>query len=456
MMPTIQQAPLFSCETSADSTSRRSASASASLTGAGCAAALRRTTTALIIEPNFTGHRWRYAQWCAQAFEEAGFACIIATASSNQGHPLVREIVQARKAELQIAFVDTPSPASAIAAQAERVSYLRYHRYFAHAFERVTAYTPASIVVVPYVDYFLYALPFLGSPFGDAPWIGITMRATFHHRQVGVKAPDRPLVNAVKAQLFRHALRARALRTMLSIDPTLTEWSDAACARAAAGVRTHAPVAYLADPFPDAHAEDQAVARSRLQFGPGRYLLVYGAITDRKGIRELVAALERMERAPTLVVAGEQDESTRAFLRAHAPRLAPEPVIIDRFIADDLERDLFSACDIVWLGYRGHYGMSGVLVQAYRFGKRVVATPEGLIGWFCAGGMLGPVLDDLSPEAIARGIEAASAETGGAGARTITGSHGALLARNTLNGFKRTLLDAAAEPACASASSFGT
>ncbi|RDU95992.1 glycosyltransferase [Trinickia dinghuensis] len=406
------------------------------------------TQAVLIIEPNFTGHRWRYAQWAAQAFEEAGLACVIATMPSNEDHPLARKIVEERRPGLEIAFVDSPPPAPSIAAPAMRVSYARYHRYFAHAFARVGACMPVSLVVVPYVDYFLYALPLLGSPFDDTPWIGITMRATFHHRDVGVKAPDRPLVNAIKARLFRRAVKARGLNALLSIDPTLPEWSTHALARS----RSHATIAYLADPFPDARADDPAAARSRLNFGPGPHLLVYGSMTDRKGIRELVTALEHMAHAPTLVVAGEQDESMRAFLRSQAPRLTPKPIVIDRFITDEVEFDLFSACDVVWLGYKGHYGMSGVLVQAYRFGKRVVATSEGLIGWFCAGGKLGPVLDDLSPKAIVCGIAEALAEAADAGGRTILGSHGALLALNTLDAFKRTLRDAAAVSVSASVS----
>ncbi|WP_242538480.1 glycosyltransferase [Trinickia acidisoli] len=396
--------------------------------------------TVLIVEPNFTGHRWRYAQWAAEAYCAAGLACLIATTPSNEDHPLARKLTAERRPGLEIAFVDDPAPAGAIAAHAERVSYVRYHRYFAHAYDCLGECAPIALVVVPYVDYFLYALPFLGSPFGDTPWIGITMRATFHHRYVGVKAPDRPLVNAVKAQLFRRAVKARGLRTLLSIDPTLPEWS------ARALPRHRAAIAYLADPFPDVRADDPAAARSRLNFGPGPHLLVYGSVTGRKGIRELVVALERMEHAPTLVVAGEQDESTRAFLHSHAPCLTPAPVIVDGFITNDDEFDLFCACDAVWLGYKGHYGMSGVLVQAYRFRKTVIATSEGLIGWFCAGGALGPVLDDLSPTAIARAIDTALARADradGANSRPDAPHHETLLERNTLDAFKRTLCEAA-------------
>ena len=39
--------------------------------------------TVLIIEPNFSGHRWRYAEWAANAYMEAGYRCLIVTDPSN-------------------------------------------------------------------------------------------------------------------------------------------------------------------------------------------------------------------------------------------------------------------------------------------------------------------------------------------------------------------------------------
>ncbi|MGN6805269.1 MAG: glycosyltransferase, partial [Trinickia sp.] len=35
--------------------------------------------TVLVIEPNFTGHRWRYAQWAAEAYTDAGYRCVVVT-----------------------------------------------------------------------------------------------------------------------------------------------------------------------------------------------------------------------------------------------------------------------------------------------------------------------------------------------------------------------------------------
>jgi glycosyltransferase involved in cell wall biosynthesis len=387
--------------------------------------------TVLIVEPNFTGHRWRYAQWAANAYMEAGYRCVIVTDPANAGHALCRQIEAEKQTNLEIAFVALPAHDKGRLA---KVSYVRFFRDFQHLYRSYRATNRdrnVVLVVVPYVDYFFYGLPFLGSPFDATPWLGITMRASFHHAKVGVKAPRQPLVNGIKAQLFKRAIRTKGLKTLLSIDPTLTEWYEAGHR-----ARGDAAVQYLADPFPDAKATEPRLARDRLGLSDGKHVLVYGAITERKGVQELVTALAARPDAPTLVIAGAQDDETRAFLASTLPKLSPAPVVINRFITADEELDLFSACDVIWLGYKGHYGSSGVLVQAYRFGKRVIATGDGLIGWFCRTGELGPVIDDLSVASINHAVDIVLDDS----PRAPLGEH--LLERNTLGHFKQTLRQA--------------
>ncbi len=274
--------------------------------------------TVLIIEPNFTGHRWRYAQWAAAAYIEAGYRCVIVTDPENAGHALARGIEEDNRPELQIQFV---APLEQGRRGLAKISYVRFFRDFRHLFNVASRDRKVALVVVPYVDYFWYALPLTGSPFGGTPWVGITMRANFHHAKVGVKAPREPLVNAVKAQLFRRALRTRGLKTLLTIDPTLTEWCAGTRGNRAGRQGLHgAAVQYLADPFPDTRANEPQLARARLGLGAGKHLLVYGAISERKGIQELVTALAQRRGGdkPTLVIAGAQDDETRAFLEALA------------------------------------------------------------------------------------------------------------------------------------------
>jgi glycosyltransferase involved in cell wall biosynthesis len=407
----------------------------------------------LIIEPDLSGHRWRYAQWAADAYLEAGYRCLIVTERCNAQHELARRIVAENNPQLQIDFVDVPARASKFSLASS--TYVRYHREFQDALAVASHGRRVVLIVVPYVDYFLYALPFLGSPFGNTPWIGITMRSTFHHGQVGVKGPRRRLVNALKAQLFKRAVKSTGMKTLLTIDPTLLQWyarlrsvehaAEQAPEHARVRESEGAAIEYLADPFPDVKATDPALAKQRLGLGAGKHLLVYGLINQRKGIHELVEACAQRSDAPTLVVAGNQDGDTHDFLQHAATRLSPAPVILDQFISSEVELDLFSACDAVWLGYKGHYGMSGVLVQAYRFAKPVIATADGLIGWFCKNAELGTVIDDLSSPTINRALDRVLLDA----PQTMHGAAAAedhLLARNTLSQFKLTLQQAGLGP----------
>lgn len=390
--------------------------------------------TVLIIEPDFSGHRWRYAEWAAEACLEAGYACVIATASANATHPLAQRLAAANAdagyaANLQITFVDPPEQRASRGLGS--ISYVRYFRYFQHIYRTVGRENRVVRVIVPYVDYFLYALPLMGSPFGSMPWVGITMRSTFHHHEAGVRAPRRPLVNAVKAQLFRRALRTQGLQTLLTIDPTLGDWW------ASHAEPDSATVQYLPDPSPDTPTPDPLYARERLGLTLyGQHVLVYGAISERKGIFELIDALTARADAPALIIAGAQDMDVRGPLKKRLAQLNSPVIVLDQFISAGIEADLFSACDVVWLGYKGHYGMSGVLVQAYRSGTPLIATADGLIGWFCRDGALGPVIDDLSVDTINQALDQAL-DFDGANPPEAAGGH--LLEHNTLAYFKQTL-----------------
>ncbi len=394
---------------------------------------------ALLIEPNFSGHRWRYVEWTIEALLEAGYECALSTDVENIDHPLIRSYQQP----------DSGVSLSWLGADAERPSFARallgrakdefaFHALFASAFNTATRSQAADLVVVPYGDYILKAVGLIGSPFRETPWICITMRQFFHLREMGVSAPRRPLVDFINKRLFLRALRAGNIARVLSIDPTLPLW-HARSERAA-----HPPcIDYLPDPFPEVHPVDQAEAKARLGMASGPSILVYGSITERKGLVELLNACLTLDKHPVIVIAGQQNDSMREYLASYARALTGRIVVFDRFIPPEMEADLFSACEAVWVGYKDHYGMSGVLVQAYRFGKVAIATSAGLIGWFARNDKLGPLLEDLSAQSIRDAIDKAMNHRE-SDARPDAMSHcGDLLAQNTIHNFKRVIKSAA-------------
>jgi len=115
-------------------------------------------------------------------------------------------------------------------------------------------------------------------------------------------------------------------------------------------------------------------------------VLLYGSIDTRKGVRELLAAHASLapDHRPHVVLAGRLDVNVEA---------APDVTIMDRFISDEEESLLFAACNVVWIGYRGHLGSSGVLWQSLAFHRPVIACKDGLVGRFTRDANLGVTVD---------------------------------------------------------------
>ncbi|PTB20580.1 group 1 glycosyl transferase [Trinickia symbiotica] len=393
------------------------------------------TVRALVIEPNLSGHRWRYVEWTLETLREAGYECTLSTDVRNFEHPLIQSYRSGRSAISLSWLEDDPGPSTALRAFLARVKdEFAFHALFASVYRSVAETQPVHLVVVPYGDYILKSVALLGSPFSTTPWVCITMRQSFHLHQMGVKVPRRRYVDFVNKHLFVRALRNGSLKAVLSIDPTLARWHASS---PYAALRTR--VDYLPDPFPEVNSVEKARAKTRLGIDAQRSILVYGAISERKGVIELLNACLALDAHPLVIIAGEQDETVRAYLRSFRAVLDGRVRVFDHFIPAQMETDLFSACDVVWVGYKHHYGMSGVLVQAHRFRRIVIATSAGLIGWFAKHDQMGPLLPNLLPSTIGAAIKSAIYHCEWNIPFRCIEDDTRMLAQNTLHGFKQAL-----------------
>jgi hypothetical protein len=386
---------------------------------------------ALVIEPDLSGYRWRYVQWTIEALVEAGYECTLWTQPRHRDHPLLLAYQVSRVA----VSIVTDRKRSYFARPCAWLNAANmgfgFYAAFASIYRRVVRTDSVDLVVVPDGDYILNAVGLLGSPFGSTRWMCIAMRQSFHLRDIGVKAPRRPLAEFVYKRLFYRALRRGNLSALLTIDPTFSAWHAQSPTRGGCP-----PVHYLEGPFPDTDQVERHEARARLGIGNERCILVYGTISDGKGIKELLYACMRRDEHPLIVIAGEQTKDVRAFIASIGGGLFSRVTVYDQFISPEMEADLFCACDAVWVGYKRHYGMSGVLAQANRYGKTVIATDSGLIGWFAKRDGLGPLLRSLSARSVNAAIDEAFALEGICRSTPRTSSDD-LLAAGTVNHFKK-------------------
>jgi len=287
-----------------------------------------------------------------------------------------------------------------------------WYRVYAHRFR-------PDVVFLPYLDYCLYAIGLLGSPFGDCAWVGLAMRPSFHYRRVGVIAP-RPALASVKEALFFRLLRNTHLRCLLTIDEALSEYL-------AGWPALKRKTAFFPEPVELRDLPDPVDAKQRFGVPSDRRLiLVYGAITSRKGVLELLQALADpvFPSSVDVLLAGEISPEVHEALASSvtAPLVAQGRVRpMDRFIESEEEPTLFAAADMVWLGYRGHYTPSGVLAQAASAGRPVLACEEGVIGWQAKRHNLGEVFDPANPVALIAAVRALLRHNGARAAEGVAG-----------------------------------
>lgn len=357
----------------------------------------------LIIEPQLSGHHFRYLDWIASAACESGWKVIIATDHGFRENAMLTDL-QARHTDRLAIHFDDFSGAKNGGGLLELIQReIYYWKKLQAIFRKLNSQATIDHVLLPFADICLYALAMNPRPFGECAWSAISMRPAFHCYEMGLSENKPGLLARIKEQLFFRLANSHAVGKLCVIDPCLAEYVTAR--------QPNSRVLYLQDPADvNVPAVSREQARSTLELGTTRpVVLLYGAVDWRKGVRELLEAQASLplEQQPMVVVAGRQAPEIRNWLAGEAWQQAIQQgrlKLLDRFITEEEESLLFCACDAVWLGYRGHLGSSGVLWQALAFERPVIGCDEGLIGWFTHTKNLGVRVRVSDKEAVASAL----------------------------------------------------
>ncbi len=139
----------------------------------------------------------------------------------------------------------------------------------------------------------------------------------------------------------------------------------------------------------------------------GPVLLFFGYVREYKGLDILIDAMpEILRRYPgaTLLIAGEFYYGERMFRERIAFLGMGEQVkVYAEFVSSERMSLFFSAADVVVLPYR-EASQSGVVQQAYGFGRPVLVSDRGGLPEAVREGKTGKVVASLEPSAFAEGI----------------------------------------------------
>ncbi len=145
---------------------------------------------------------------------------------------------------------------------------------------------------------------------------------------------------------------------------------------------------------------------------PRRFVLFFGSIAKRKGIFEVLDAINLLadhdQQKLCMVVVGKVAHLDKDLLSGRISGLKRytnvQFITEFRFVSDTEMTNLFFASDLVLLPYLHHVGSSGVLVRAALSGKPVLGCNFGLIGRYIRDYELGLSVKSDRPLEIANGI----------------------------------------------------
>lgn len=323
---------------------------------------LRRTAPlhVLVFEPRVEGHHLGYLKAITEDLLAAGYRLTLAIDTSVEAYAKIETEMSATLARVSVVSADDGSHASA--GTIGRIAALH-------------AQTQADFVFLPNLDE-------IGSVMLRRAAIGLMPPAELRGRLGGIYHRPRFLGALgvspnqwLKAAGFARLLRGNWLSHVLLLDPYL----HADFKRR----KPKAPLFFLPDFFPANFTADRTAARRALDLPDDRRVfLFYGGGYRRKGLALAVEAMLAMNEKTSafLLCAGRQPDDPG--IAQGLERLAGQgrAHVINRYISNDEERQLFAASDVVLLPYRHHFGISGVLVRAIGAGLPVIASDEQLLG----------------------------------------------------------------------------
>ncbi len=234
-----------------------------------------------------------------------------------------------------------------------------------------------DVVCFSSLQRFLIPLSLYGNPFKNTPIIGVFLGAKFHLKYFGIN--QKGSFDFIYNFLFQLLLKRSFVRHVILNDHLLGKYLKKK------NSILNKKISFLHDPKETRFKYNKKKIRKSLNFSSEcKYILLYGAIIQSKGVEELLKLIKNknIDKNLKVIIAGKQFPKTKNFLNsAFAKKLIKQNKvkIFKGWQSEKMEAKLLSISDIVWIAYKNYSTPSGVLYQAASYGLPVIVSNDGLI-----------------------------------------------------------------------------
>ena len=277
--------------------------------------------------------------------------------------------------------------------------------YFAikDKFRKISKFKKFDYVFLTSLQKIDKALVFFGTPFQNVIFSGIYLGAKFHLYKYGIFYESR--FNYLSKKFFQKLLKISTLQNIITNDHLLRKY-----------VQSQKWIAFnklkfFHDPKEFNFSFNKSFSKKKLGI-PRKSILIlaYGALIESKGIIELLSIFKdtKLNKEIRVILAGKQFGKNKNFLLynnfINKLILEKKLFIFNCWIDEKKEALLYSAADIVWIGYKKYSYPSGVFYQAMQKSVPPLISNDGLINHLNKKIKVGYPININNPLNIIKGI----------------------------------------------------
>ena len=255
---------------------------------------------------------------------------------------------------------------------------LRYYFNIKKSFNTISKNKKFDLVYVNTLDHFDKALSIFGSPFKKVNFYGLFNHIRFHLSYF--KLERNFLFSYFYEILFRRILKIKYLKNIFIVDDYIKTYLDIQnvdnnkIIKVNEASNTHNTFI--------SKKKEIAFRKKYLLTKNDFVILVYGAIRKDKGIKYLINSVisNNFNKKIKIIIAGKCDSKTLNDIKQFqklSNKSNFEIIVFNYFIDENFQNILFSASNLVWIGYTRYYGSSGVYYLAGHMKRPVIINNKG-------------------------------------------------------------------------------